>query len=326
MKWNIGNVEIKNQVVLAPMAGVSNPTYMKICENMGVGYVVSELISAEAIVRDNKKTLKMLEGIDTLNIPYAIQLFGANPKVLGEAAKIINRLYPKAIIDINMGCPVPKIAIKSGGGSALLKDPELIREIVETVVAAVDVPVTVKIRSGWDSEHINAVEIATIASKAGAKAIAIHARTRAQGYSGKADWNIIKEVVNNVDIPVIGNGDILSCYDASKMLVETGCTAVMIGRGVMGNPWLIKECVEYLDKGIRPKEVTNYERIDMMEYHLQELVKDKCEKQAVLEMRGHILNYLKSLPDNKEIKNKICQCKTKDEIINILEDYRKKLW
>ena len=325
MKWNIGNVEIKNQVVLAPMAGVSNPTYMKICENMGVGYVVSELISAEAIVRDNKKTLKMLEGIDTLNIPYAIQLFGANPKVLGEAAKIINRLYPKAIIDINMGCPVPKIAIKSGGGSALLKDPELIREIVETVVAAVDVPVTVKIRSGWDSEHINAVEIATIASKAGAKAIAIHARTRAQGYSGKADWNIIKEVVNNVDIPVIGNGDILSCYDASKMLVETGCTAVMIGRGVMGNPWLIKECVEYLDKGIRPKEVTNYECIDMMEYHLQELIKDKCEKQAVLEMRGHILNYLKSLPDNKEIKNKICQCKTKDEIINILEDYRKKL-
>ena len=325
MKWNIGNVEIKNQVVLAPMAGVSNPTYMKICENMGVGYVVSELISAEAIVRDNKKTLKMLEGIDTLNIPYAIQLFGANPKVLGEAAKIINRLYPKAIIDINMGCPVPKIAIKSGGGSALLKDPELIREIVEAVTTAVDVPVTVKIRSGWDSEHINAVEIATIAEKSGAKAIAVHARTRAQGYSGKADWNIIKDVVNNVDIPVIGNGDVLSCYDASKMLKETGCTAVMIGRGVMGNPWLIKECVDYLSEGITPKEVTINERINMMENHLNALVKNKNEKQAVLEMRGHILNYLKGLPDNKEIKRLICQCKTKEEIINILEDYRKQL-
>ena len=325
MKWNIGNVEIKNQVVLAPMAGVSNPTYMKICEDMGVGYVVSELISAEAIVRDNKKTLKMLEGIDTLNIPYAIQLFGANPTTLRAAARIINKLYPKAIIDINMGCPVPKIAIKSGGGSALLKDPELIREIVEAVTTAVDVPVTVKIRSGWDSEHINAVEIATIAEKSGAKAIAVHARTRAQGYSGKADWNIIKEVVNNVDIPVIGNGDVLSCYDASKMLKETGCTAVMIGRGVMGNPWLIKECVDYLSEGITPREVTINERINMMEYHLQELVKDKCEKQAVLEMRGHILNYLKGLPDNKEIKRLICQCKTKEEIINILEDYRKQL-
>ena len=322
MKWNIGNVEIKNQVVLAPMAGVSNPTYMKICEDMGVGYVVSELISAEAIVRDNKKTLKMLEGIDTLNIPYAIQLFGANPTTLRAAARIINKLYPKAIIDINMGCPVPKIAIKSGGGSALLKDPELIREIVEAVTTAVDVPVTVKIRSGWDSEHINAVEIATIAEKSGAKAIAVHARTRAQGYSGKADWNIIKDVVNNVDIPVIGNGDVLSCYDASKMLKETGCTAVMIGRGVMGNPWLIKECVDYLSEGITPREVTINERINMMENHLNALVKNKNEKQAVLEMRGHILNYLKGLPDNKEIKRLICQCKTKDEIINILEDYR----
>ena len=325
MKWNIGNVEIKNQVVLAPMAGVSNPTYMKICEDMGVGYVVSELISAEAIVRDNKKTLKMLEGIDTLNIPYAIQLFGANPTTLRAAARIINKLYPKAIIDINMGCPVPKIAIKSGGGSALLKDPELIREIVEAVTTAVDVPVTVKIRSGWDSEHINAVEIATIAEKSGAKAIAVHARTRAQGYSGKADWNIIKDVVNNVDIPVIGNGDVLSCYDASKMLKETGCTAVMIGRGVMGNPWLIKECVDYLSEGITPKEVTINERINMMENHLNALVKNKNEKQAVLEMRGHILNYLKGLPDNKEIKRLICQCKTKEEIINILEDYRKQL-
>ena len=324
MKWKIGNVEIDNQVVLAPMAGICNSAFRRICKEMGCGLIYAEMVSDKAITFQNQKTIDMLYMTEEER-PLVQQIFGSDKESFVEAARYIYENMHPDIIDINMGCPVPKIAIKSGGGSALLKDPELIREIVETVVAAVDVPVTVKIRSGWDSEHINAVEIATIASKAGAKAIAIHARTRAQGYSGKADWNIIKEVVNNVDIPVIGNGDILSCYDASKMLVETGCTAVMIGRGVMGNPWLIKECVEYLDKGIRPKEVTNYERIDMMEYHLQELVKDKCEKQAVLEMRGHILNYLKSLPDNKEIKNKICQCKTKDEIINILEDYRKKL-
>ena len=325
MKWNIGNVEIKNQVVLAPMAGVSNPVYMKILEEMGVGYVVTELISAEAIIRNNKKTLEMLEGIENLNIPYAIQLFGSNSSVLAEAAKVVNKLYPKAIIDINMGCPVPKVAIKSGGGSALLKEPEKIGEIVRAVVEAVDAPVTVKIRSGWDSNSINARRVAKIIEEAGAAAIAIHGRTRAQGYSGESDWSIIKSVVEAVNIPVIGNGDILSCYDAKRMLDETGCQAVMIGRGVMGNPWLIKDCVFYLENGKEPEFVTYDEKIDMMEKHLEDLVNAKSEKQAVLEMRGHILNYLKGLPENKEIKNKICQCKTENEIINILEDYRCKL-
>ena len=325
MKWNIGNVEIKNQVVLAPMAGVSNPTYMKICEDMGVGYVVTELISAEAIVRDNKKTWEMLKGIDTLNIPYAIQLFGSNPVVLADAAKCVNKRYPKAIIDINMGCPVPKVAIKSGGGSALLKDPDKIREIVKAVVNAVDVPVTVKIRSGWDDAHINAALVAKIVQEAGAKAIAIHARTRSQGYSGKANWSIIKEVAKEVDIPVIGNGDILSYKDAKKMLDETGCAAVMIGRGVMGNPWLIKECVEYLDNAKLPDGITFDEKIDLMERHLNSLVKDRGEKGAVLEIRGHILNYLKGLPENKEIKNAICKCNNSNDIINILEEYRSNL-
>lgn len=322
MKWNIGNIEIKNRVVLAPMAGISNPTFISIAQELGVGLAFTELISSEAIIRNNAKTLKMLKGIDEITIPVGVQLFGSNPDTLAASAKIITELYPNVFIDINMGCPVPKIAIKSGGGSALLKNPELIREIVTKVVAAVDVPVTVKIRSGWDSEHINAVEVAKIIEESGAKALSIHARTRAQGYSGKADWNIIKEVVKNVSIPVIGNGDVQSCYDAKKMLDDTKCSAVMIGRALMGNPWLIKECVDYLDKGALPKKVGFNEKIDMMEYHLNKLIENTSESQAVLEIRGHLLNYLKGLPENKEIKNNICKCKSSEEIIKILEEYR----
>lgn len=322
MKWNIGNIEIKNGIVLAPMAGISNPTFISIAQELGVGLAFTELISSEAIIRNNAKTLEMLKGIDEITIPVGVQLFGSNPDTLAAAAKIITELYPNVFIDINMGCPVPKIAIKSGGGSALLKNPELIREIVAKVVAAVDNPVTVKIRSGWDSEHINAVEVAKIIEESGAKALSIHARTRAQGYSGKADWNIIKEVVKNVSIPVIGNGDVQSCYDAKRMLDETGCCAVMIGRALMGNPWLIKECVDYLDNGALPKKVGFNEKIDMMEYHLNKLIENTTESQAVLEIRGHLLNYLKGLPENKEIKNNICKCKSSEEIIKILEEYR----
>lgn len=322
MKWNIGNIEIKNRVVLAPMAGISNPTFISIAQELGVGLAFTELISSEAIIRNNAKTLEMLKGLDEITIPVGVQLFGSNPDTMAEAAKIITELYPNVFIDINMGCPVPKIAIKSGGGSALLKNPELIREIVTKVVAAVDTPVTVKIRSGWDSEHINAVEVAKIIEESGAKALSIHARTRAQGYSGKADWNIIKEVVKNVSIPVIGNGDVQTCYDAKKMLDDTKCSAVMIGRALMGNPWLIKECVDYLDKGALPKKVGFNEKIDMMEYHLNKLIENTTESQAVLEIRGHLLNYLKGLPENKEIKNNICKCKSSEEIIKILEEYR----
>ena len=322
MKWNIGNIEIKNGIVLAPMAGISNPTFIKIAQDLGVGLAFTELISSEAIIRNNAKTLEMLKGLEKITIPVGVQLFGSNPDTLVASAKIITELYPNVFIDINMGCPVPKIAIKSGGGSALLKNPELIREIVTKVVAAVDTPVTVKIRSGWDSEHINAVEAAKIIEESGAKALSIHARTRAQGYSGKADWNIIKEVVKNVSIPVIGNGDVQSCYDAKKMLDDTKCSAVMIGRALMGNPWLIKECVDYLDKGALPKKVGFNEKIDMMEYHLNKLIENTSESQAVLEIRGHLLNYLKGLPENKEIKNNICKCKSSAEIIKILEEYR----
>lgn len=325
MKFKIGNVEIKNQVGLAPMAGVSNPAYMKICEDMSVGFAVSELISAEAVVRKNQKTFDMLKGIDKLNIPVAIQIFGSDPEVMAEAAKILLDKYKVDFIDINMGCPVPKVALKNCAGSALMKNPKLAGEIVKKVVDAVDVPVTVKIRSGWDFESINAVSFAKMLEKSGASAITIHGRTRSQGYSGVADWNIIKDVVKEVNIPVIGNGDIKSCYDAKRMLDETKCSAVMIGRALLGNPWLIKECVNYLEDGTIIESVSYHEKIAMMEKHLNDLVLEKGEALAVLEMRGHILNYIKGLPLNKEIKNDICRSISQKEIINILENYKNEL-
>ena len=323
--WKIGNINIKNKVVLAPMAGISNPTFIKICESMNLGYAITELISAEAISRENKKTLEMLNGIENINIPVAIQLFGSEPETIAKAAKLITDLYQNVLIDINMGCPVPKVAIKNQAGSALLKNPEKVGEIVKAVVNAVNVPVTVKIRSGWDANSINAVEIAKICEESGASAITVHARTRAQGYSGKADWNIIKEVVQNVSIPVIGNGDVLSCYDAKRMLDETGCAAVMIGRGLLGNPWLIKECKNYLENGLEPVKISYDEKLDMMEYHLNKLCEDKSERQAVLEMRMHLLNYLKGMPDASNIKNLVCKGKRREEIINILESYRNQI-
>ena len=321
MSFKIGNIEIKNNVVLAPMAGVSNPAFMKICEEMGVGYVVSELISAEAVVRSNQKTFDMLNGLDKLNVPVGVQIFGSNSETLAKAAKIITNLYKNVFIDINMGCPVPKVAIKSQAGSSLLKNPDKIFEIVSAVVAAVNVPVTVKIRSGWDERSINAVLVAQCCEKAGAKAIAIHARTRAQGYSGKADWSIIKAVRESVSIPVIGNGDVTSAILARKMIDETGCDAVMIGRGVLGNPWLIKEVVEYLENGILPIEVSAKEKIEMMKKHYEILEKHKTERVAMLEIRNHVIWYLKGFTKSKEIKNAICAAKSSNEIFKIIDDY-----
>ena len=229
------------------------------------------------------------------------------------------------IIDINMGCPVPKVAVRAQAGSALLKNPDKVYEIVKAVVDSVNVPVTVKIRSGWDQNNINAVEIAKQIEKAGASAITVHARTRSQGYSGKADWNIIKQVKENVSIPVIGNGDIKSCYDAKKMLDETNCNAVMIGRGCIGNPWLIKETIEYLEKGIEPKKVSYEERLDMILEHLNRLVKTKNDHLALLEIRTHIGYYLKSIPNTSELKNKIFKTKSIDELKELINTFKKEI-
>ncbi len=320
----IGRTVIKSNVFMAPMAGISNPSYMKIIEQMGCGMAVTELISAEAIVRSNKKTLEMLNGIEDIKMPVGIQLFGSNAEVLSSAAKIIEKKFNVNCLDINMGCPVPKVAISAHSGSALLKDPDKVFEIVSSVVKSISSPVTVKIRSGWDNNSINAVEVAQKIEKAGASAITIHPRTRSQGYSGQADWSIIKEVKENVSIPVIGNGDIRSCYDAKRMLDETGCDAVMIGRGLMGNPWLVKECIEYLEKSIEPKQVSIEEKIDMIKKHLDLLIKNTNEKVAMLEIRSHAAWYLKGITGSKDLKEKIMKTKSRKELIKLLDDFKDK--
>ena len=317
----IGNVYIKNPVIFAPMAGVSDTSYRKIIKEMNPGLIYCEMVSDKAIVYDNKKTMDMLI-MDDKERPISQQIFGSDIDSFVKAAKIVEETMKPDIIDINMGCPVPKVALKNQAGSALLKNPERIKDIVSAVVKAVNIPVTVKIRSGWDENSINAVEVAKICEEAGASAIAVHARTRSQGYSGKANWNIIKDVVNIVKIPVIGNGDVTSPELSKQMLDETGCAGVMIGRGAIGNPWLIKNAVDFIENGTYKKEVSVKERIDMMKKHLNMLIEDKNEYTAILEFRNHLMFYFKYLPNSKETKVKLCQAKTKDEVIEILDDYQ----
>ena len=320
MSFMIGDVEIKNPIIVAPMAGISNKTFRMICKEFGASLVVGEMVSDKAIMFGDVKTFKLLE-MDEKERPISQQIFGSDIDSFVMAAKKVYEVMHPDIIDINMGCPVPKVAIKNQAGSALLKNPDKIYEIVKAVVEAVPIPITVKIRSGWDEKSINCVEVAKIIEKAGAKAITLHARTRSQGYSGHADWSLIKKVVESVNIPVIGNGDVISCYDAKKMLDETGCAGVMIGRGLLGNPWLIKECVDYLERNILPTKISYKEKINMMKRHLSDLCNEKGETSAVLEIRTHFLYYLKGMPNNAQIKNTICKAKTKQEIIEILDNY-----
>ena len=313
----IGNVEIANQIVLAPMASVSNSAYRRIAKEMGCGLIYAEMVSDKAIYYGNKKTLDLLY-MTPFERPIVQQIFGSDVDSFVEASKKVEEIMHPDIIDINMGCPVPKVALRAQAGSALLKDVNKIKEIVKAVVNAVHVPVTVKIRSGWDKDHINAVEVAKAIEEAGASAICLHARTRAQGYSGKADWSLIKKVKEAVSIPVIGNGDVKSCYDAKRMLEETGCDLVMIGRASLGYPWIFKECLAYLKDGTVLPRPSDADKIKMCLKHFRYLQDFMSERQAVLEMRSQIAYYLKGIPKAKEIKNQIFKLNKASEIEKVL--------
>lgn len=321
MKWNIGNVEIKNKIVLAPMAGICNASFRKIIKEMGCGLIYAEMVSDKALFYKSKKTQEMLY-MEEVERPIVQQIFGSDLESFVVAAKYIEENMHPDIIDINMGCPVPKVAVRAQAGAALLKNPEKVREIVTAVVASVSVPVTVKIRSGWDEKSINAVEIAKICEEAGASAICVHGRTRSQGYTGSVNYDIIRAVKEAVSIPVIGNGDIVDIESFEKMRA-TGVDAFMIGRGCLGNPWLIERLVHYTETGDILPEPTPFDRIQMCLKHLRYLEQLKNEHLAVLEIRSHVAWYLKGLPNSKEIKEKIFLMETTHDIIKILEEYEK---
>jgi nifR3 family TIM-barrel protein len=322
MKWKIGNVEIDNQVVLAPMAGICDSAFRRIVKSMGCGLIETEMVSANSLRYDNWKTKEMLFMTEEER-PISQQIFGADSESFRIASKQVYETMNPDIIDINMGCPVTKVAVKSHSGSALLKNPEKIEEIVETVVDSVPIPVTVKIRSGWNHKSINVLEVAGIIEDAGASAIAVHPRTREDRYDVPADWEIIKKVKDITSIPVIGNGDIWSCYDAKSMIDETSCDAIMIGRAVRGNPWLIRECVDYLEQGIEPQKVTLDEKITMIKKHVELLSEKLPENVAIHKMRTHASYYLKNSYRSSEIKPKLFKIDTKEELYSLLEDYRK---
>ena len=323
MGFKIRDIELNNRIVLAPMAGICNSAFRKIIKEMGIGLIYAEMVSDKALVYNSKKTYDMLYMEDSER-PIAQQIFGSDKDSFVKAAILVYNEMKPDIIDINMGCPVPKVALKAQAGAALLKNPAKIKEIVRAVVEAVPVPVTVKIRSGWDSNSINAVEVARICEEAGASAISIHGRTRSQGYSGSVDYNIIKKVKESVSIPVIGNGDIVD-IDSAKKMFDTGVDAIMIGRGCLGNPWLIRDLVNYFDKGTIPDKVSFEEKIDMCLKHMNYLMKIKSERVAVMEMRSHIAWYIKGLPNCIEVKRECFKTTSADEIEIILKNYLNKL-
>ena len=314
----IGNLELENNVFLAPMAGVTDLPFRILCKEMGCGLVYSEMVSAKGILYDNKNTTELLE-IDPKERPVAVQLFGSDPEILGAMAKKIEQ-YPIEIIDVNMGCPAPKI-VKNGEGSCLMKTPELVGKIVKSLVESQSKPVTIKFRKGFDDDHVNAVEIAKIAEANGASAVAVHGRTREQYYSGKADWDIIKQVKEAVNIPVIGNGDVFTPQDAKNLLEHTGCDAIMVGRGAQGNPWIFKRILHYLQTGELLPEPTAEERVEKALRHAQMLIDYKGEYIGVREMRKHMAWYMKGMPGAAELRGKLNYAENRAELEALLRGY-----
>lgn len=314
----IGNVELKNKVFLSPMAGVTDLPFRLICKEQNCGMLYTEMINAKALCYDDENTKKMLK-IEEEEHPVAVQIFGSDPEFMGRAAQIMNQ-YPNEILDINMGCPAPKV-VKNGDGSALMKNPKLAEEVLKSVVKNSTKPVTLKIRKGWDDNSVNAVEIAKIAEASGISALAIHGRTREQYYSGKADWDIIAEIKNAINIPVIGNGDVFTVEDAQNMLEKTKCDAIMIGRGAQGNPWIFKRINHYMQTGEILPEPTLEEKINIAKKHLNLAVEEHGEYIAVREMRKHIAWYLKGLKGSAKVRDEINKITSYEDVIRRLNEY-----
>ena len=311
----IGNVELENRYILGPMAGVTDLPFRLLCREQGAGLLCMEMVSAKAIMYNNRNTEQLLT-IHPDERPVSLQLFGSDPKIMSEMAKRIEE-RPFAILDINMGCPVPKV-VKNSEGSALMKDPKLVYEIVSSMVKAIEKPVTVKIRKGFDDDHVNAVEIARIIEEAGAAAVAVHGRTREQYYSGKADWDIIRQVKEAVSIPVIGNGDVTSPERAEELVRRTGCDGVMIARGAQGNPWIFSEMITYEETGVVPPRPGKEELKEMMLRHARLQLEYKGEYSGIREMRKHVAWYTKGIPGAARLREKINAVESLGELENLL--------
>jgi tRNA-dihydrouridine synthase B len=320
----IGNIELKSNVVLAPMAGITDKTYRMICKKFGAGLVCTEMISAKGLLYNDKKTHTLMD-IDVGDTPVSLQIFGSDPDIMEKIViEKLNHMDTFQILDINMGCPAPKI-VKNGDGSALMKNPKLAGEIMRRVKAASNKPVTVNFRKGWDDENINFLEIGRIAQESGIDTVILHGRTREQFYSGKADWDAIRELKETMNIPVIGNGDIFTPKDVIDMIEYTKCDGVMIGRGAFGNPWIFRDSNELIKGSVVEDRIAHEEKLKQLSEHVEMLVMEKPENVALLQMRKHAGWYIKGLHGAAEMRGRFNNVKTRDEMISLIDEYINKI-
>lgn len=307
----IGNIEIKNSAALAPMAGVADCAFRELCTSFGASYTVTEMVSSKGIAYNSKRSAELME-LSPLERPSGIQIFGSDPSTMADAAKFAMQFKPD-FIDINMGCPAPKIS-GNGAGASLMKNPMLCGEIVKEVVSAVDIPVTVKMRKGWDDDSVNCIEVAQIAEENGASAVAVHGRTRQQYYKPPVDWDIIREVKSRLSIPVIGNGDVTSGEKAKRLYEHTGCDMIMVGRGALGNPWLFNEINQYIKTGVVPKKPTPEEKLDVMIKQIERMCQLKGEFLGIRQSRKHIVWYLKGFRGAASLRNEAGHISSLEEL------------